>query len=89
MSSRTGLILSIGALVATALAAACGPIGSTVQPVPTATAQPTTAPATATPSIVASLTPTDTPAPTPTLDGSKRLLILHTNDVAGYTDPCG
>ena len=81
MPRRTYLVLGIGILVATVLAVACGPVGSTVQP--------TIAPATATPLIATVLTPTDTPAPTPTLEGSKRLLILHTNDVAGYTDPCG
>ena len=78
-----------------ALAAACGPVGSTVQTVPSATAtvQRTTAQATAaattTPVVMAPPAPTDTPAPTATLEGTRRLLILHTNDVLGYTDPCG
>lgn len=44
-----------------------------------------------TPTRIPRVTPTPTSTPEVELEqvGSKSLFILHTNDVIGYTDPCG
>ena len=60
---------------------------------PAATA-PATVPATAEAAGTAPISATEVPATaTAVVDlntlGSKTLIILHTNDVVGYTDPCG
>jgi len=71
--------LRILRLVLTLLALALLPFATGCSPQPTPTPQPTaTPPPTATPR------PTPTPTPRP-LD----LVVLHTNDVLGYTEPCG
>ena len=62
---------------------ALGLIVTACRPSATPTPQPTPTPqATATPKATA------TPAPTPTL-GPLELTVLHTNDLLGYTEPCG
>ena len=71
------LLLALGTVAAVLLVAGCSsPEPSpTPEPTPTRTPQPTS---TATP------LPTPTPTPQP-ID----LVVLHTNDTLGYTEPCG
>jgi hypothetical protein len=61
--------------------AAVSPL-SQVSPLATATLIPTQAP-------VPSLTFAPSPMPSPTLSGPSRLVVLHTNDNWGETEPCG
>jgi hypothetical protein len=68
------VLLMLLALALTPFATGCSP-QATATPAPTATPRPTRTP-----------TPMPTPTPTPRpID----LAVVHTNDVLGYTEPCG
>ena len=67
-------LIVLTATVGVSLAAACSP-QATPTPTPTHTPRPTVTPL-----------PTATPVPTPR---PLELTVLHTNDVVGYTEPCG
>ena len=95
---RVVSLTSLAAVVVVALLSACGaepsptPVPSTATPAATATAsvaQPSGGSTVAT--AVSGIAPTPTSAPQVDITqmGSKSLFILHTNDVIGYTDPCG
>ena len=75
--SKRGLMLSLRVgLVFLLLATVCGQVGCRA-PEPTTTPQPTSTPRP---------TPKPTASPTPE---PLELVVLHTNDVLSYTDPCG
>jgi hypothetical protein len=74
---KRGLMLSTRLLLALMTVGAVALMGGCSSPQPTATPRPTP---TRTP--VPTATPTPTPQP---LD----LVVLHTNDTIGYTEPCG
>ncbi|MHB0875185.1 MAG: hypothetical protein ACYC5O_03965 [Anaerolineae bacterium] len=89
-------LTSVPTVAALLLLSACGAQPSPTAAAVTATAaaptsvvQPSGASTTAT--TVAGIAPTPTSAPTVEITqvGSKTLFVLHTNDVSGYTDPCG
>jgi len=69
------VVLALLTLAITLLMAGCS------SPEPTPTATPTR---TATPVPTSTPRPTHTPTPQPI-----NLVVLHTNDSVGYTDPCG
>jgi hypothetical protein len=101
MTVRSTLIL-IGLLVLSLAAAGCGSQTATpgpdlqqsplvaFSPLPTATRDPTAAPLPTEPSPTATPVPTSAPTVTPTPSlGSLELVVLHTNDNWGETEPCG
>jgi 2',3'-cyclic-nucleotide 2'-phosphodiesterase (5'-nucleotidase family) len=87
-------LIILGVLSLAVAACAPGPGASSITPVPTPagparppTASPTLPPPTPTASPVPR-PPTPTPAAVPSAPPFT-LVIMHTNDVRGYTEPCG